>query len=505
MITEIELKYLILSGDVTESINTTLKKHNIVAEHSVKQLNNCYFDTPELALRQRDIGLRIRSSATGLEQTIKTTGRVVGGLHQRPEYNVNIDENFPDLTLFPAEVWHANDNVSQLQSELISLFNTNFTREQWLLSINNSKIEMAYDRGTISAAGESLEINELELELLSGDVADLFHLANMLFNSIVMRAGIQSKAARGYRLFGRTGYQYKPQMLIPSSQSVTSAEEVFIQGISHYLSQLQQSIEQYLLTERIADLAVVVDILSSIRHGFWLFGDFLTEDLIQLRQEVSHFIQLFSWVDNAIYLKEVMNKTGNYRKKIEYSRQLIQQLKLEKRRFPDFQMTNELLHCERFNQLQLAMLKLVVFSEQHPQLTSDVKSISFRTFAQQHMDSSLKELTDVMQTLTIDDPVLFLEQRSLLHRCLLTGNWFGFLFEQELRHQFRAPWLDMQQGLRELQSLWIIKQQFEKLDIEDDAQNSKVLSWQQSKVDNLMLALSHTKDAALMMPAYWRD
>ncbi|GHF85149.1 CYTH domain-containing protein [Thalassotalea marina] len=505
MSTEVELKYLILSEDVSKTIKTTLEKHHITYEHSVKQLNNCYFDTPELALRLRDIGLRIRSSASGLEQTIKTSGRVVGGLHQRPEYNVDIKENFPNLSLFPTEIWQSGEDITQLQAQLISLFTTNFTREVWLLNLNDSKIEMAYDRGTISAAGDCQEINELELELVSGNISDLFVLADILFHQLSLRAGIHSKAARGYRLFGKIEYQHQPQMLVSCVQSVTSAEEMFVQGVNHYLMQLQQSIEQYLQSEKIADLAVVVDILSTVRHGLWLFNDYLTETLVELKQEVSHFIQLFSWVDNAIFLKELMNKTGNYRKKLEYSEQLIQQLKLEKRRFPDFQMTKELMHSERFNQLQLALLNLVVSNEHSSQLINNVTSLDFRTFAQQQMDNSLRELTEAMSNLSVNDAESYLAQRNLLHRCLLTGNWFGFLFEQDLRHQFRAPWIDMELGLRELQSLWIIHQQLDKLDVEDNDPIKKIQSWQQSKVDNLMLALSHTKDAALMMPVYWRD
>lgn len=37
--------------------------------------------------------------------TLKIAGRVVGGLHQRPEYNIPLDK--PELALerLPAEVW----------------------------------------------------------------------------------------------------------------------------------------------------------------------------------------------------------------------------------------------------------------------------------------------------------------------------------------------------------------------------------------------------------------
>ena len=89
MTTEIELKYLISANHedndlVVDKITAMLKAQKITFTVDKKQLNNHYFDNKDLALRKMDMGLRIRGVDQEYEQTIKTAGKVVGCLHQRP-------------------------------------------------------------------------------------------------------------------------------------------------------------------------------------------------------------------------------------------------------------------------------------------------------------------------------------------------------------------------------------------------------------------------------------
>lgn len=109
----------------------------------VKKLTNSYFDTPDLTLRKWDMGLRIRGVNDHLEQTIKTAGQVIGGIHSRPEFNVDIDQDFPKLNLFPNEIWPAESNIEQVQSELQCLFNTDFERQSWHIFVDDSLVEVA--------------------------------------------------------------------------------------------------------------------------------------------------------------------------------------------------------------------------------------------------------------------------------------------------------------------------------------------------------------------------
>jgi triphosphatase len=208
MPTEIELKYQ-LSGNsednnaVADDITVMLKEHNVSFETNQSQLINDYFDNENLALRKMDFGLRIRTKGQQYEQTIKTAGKVVGCLHQRPEFNINIETNKLKLSLFDKTIWPENTDVDALENSLKVIFSTNFLRKTWLIHQDKSVIELALDKGEIfTLSGEPTRvINELEIELVSGNEQALFTLAEQLMTVVTMEPGKLSKAARGYALY----------------------------------------------------------------------------------------------------------------------------------------------------------------------------------------------------------------------------------------------------------------------------------------------------------------
>ncbi|MCW8833738.1 MAG: CYTH domain-containing protein [Colwellia sp.] len=208
MNTEIELKYLLSPADaenphIADKITAMFKEQKIDFHYSEKSLINDYFDSENLALRKMDIGLRIRTQADQYEQTVKTAGKVVDGLHQRPEYNVDIDSNQLALSLFPEDIWPENTDIALLQEKMQVIFSTNFTRQAWVVSQGSSVIELALDRGTINThvSREFLTINELEIELVEGEQQALFKLAELLKTIVSIEPGNLSKAARGYALY----------------------------------------------------------------------------------------------------------------------------------------------------------------------------------------------------------------------------------------------------------------------------------------------------------------
>jgi len=496
MVTEIELKYFVTSGNTQESITQLFTEQQLSFSSVTKQLSNCYYDTAHLDFRLHDMGLRIRGCNGQLEQTIKTAGVVIAGLHQRPEYNVDIKNKFPELALFPEEIWEESQNVAQLQESLIPLFSTDFTRIIWLVSLpNGAVIEVAFDKGKISSEGRKVNICELELELVSGITSDLLFLAKLLFSVLSVRPSSQSKAARGYRLWKNTLPNYEKPITdtLPIDRNL-SIPNAFTTGINHCLTHLHDHTEHYIVSPSLVELEKITETLALIRHGFWLFADYLPKESVQIRDELSYFVHLLSWVDNAVNLQELTNKTGNYRQKLNYSDQLVEQLRIEKRRLPNVDNVLELLHGERFNTLQANLMAILLTErEQHNE--------SLHIFAQQSLAKSMAVLfanSPKAQPLTSEE---YLAQAKLLNRSLLTGTWFGLLFDEEDRKQYRTPWLDIQQGISELQTLWIIQKQLHTL----DEKPKKLVSWQGSKVEGLLIALDSSRKMALMMKPYWLD
>jgi len=496
MVTEIELKYFVVSQNSKEKITELLSAQQLSFSCITKKLSNCYYDTADLGFRQHDMGLRVRGCDGKLEQTIKTAGVVIAGLHQRPEYNVDIDTNYPELALFPEEIWQSSQNVEQLQAALVPLFLTDFTRVIWLVTLSSgSVIELAFDQGSISSDGRSVDICELELELVSGKVADLLLLAKQLFSVISVRPSSQSKAARGYLLWkGLTkDWEKNTVDMLPLKHNLDILS-AFHFGINDCLAHLHDHIEHYITSPNLIELEKITETLALMRHGFWLFTDYLPDSYKKLRNELSHFVQLLSWVDNAVNLKELTTKTGNYRHKLDYSKQLLEQLKIEKRRLPNNENVIELLHGERFNCLQADLLSMLLVDKSS-------SNESLLSFAQQSLSKSMGGVfsdTDKERALSSEQ---YISHAKLLNRSLLTTSWFGLLFEQEECKRYRTPWLDIQQGISELQTLWIIHQQLQTL----DDKPSKLVSWQGRKVEGLLVALNSSKEMALAMKPYWLD
>lgn len=503
MSTEIELKYLVLTEINPEQISQLLREKNIEFSYQEKQLANHYFDTPKLEFRQYDMGLRVRTDNGRNEQTIKTAGQVVGGLHSRPEYNVDIDGQYPVLSLFPNEIWHPQQSITELQDQLITLFSTNFNRSVWLITDeNNNKIELVLDEGLIASGTLNENICEIELELVNGTQDMLFSVAEVLFEAFLLRPGIKSKAARGYALWNNiVDNKTDPSAFFICDSRTDSIANAFNLGLNKGLTDLQQNTARYLLSHALTDLEKIKASLAVIRHGFWLFEAQLTPQELSIRNELSHFVHLLAWVDNAINLQELTNKTGNYRKKLDFSEQLIEQLKIAKRRFPNHDDICQLLHSRRFNQLQLDILKMYL-SRIKSATTGNVKNRSeLVQFARERIQFSLSEISQEMKSAVSFNCEQYIAQSKLLYRSLLTGTWLSGVFNSEHRDKFRRPWLDLQQGISELQSLWIIQQQLEKL----SEPPKKLVLWQQGKVDGLLTALDNTKAMAIAMPPYWLE
>ena len=195
MSNEVEIK-LAVSDKAFNELEEHLKNF-ICLVHKKQFLSNTYYDYPDHFLAKQKMGLRIRQEDQKLTLTLKTNGEVVGGLHSRPEYNLSLTEketptNAQLRELYPFE---------QLpRSTLQPIFSTDFNRTFWLVEFQQSKIEVAFDKGKIIAGESEQPICEIECELKSGNVQDLFDFVETLPFERDIYFSSASKAKRGYLL-----------------------------------------------------------------------------------------------------------------------------------------------------------------------------------------------------------------------------------------------------------------------------------------------------------------
>ncbi|PKI12851.1 CYTH domain-containing protein [Colwellia sp. 12G3] len=534
MVTEIELKYSLLeSNDLTTprqiqtNISQLLSEHELVFVHQEKQLSNHYFDTVNLTLRKNKIALRTRGTqclgeAERFEQTIKTSGTIIAGLHQRPEYNVDITDDKPTIALFPDTIWPSNTDLNQLQLKIIELFSTNFTRHTWLVSLADAQIEIAFDCGEVACQGYTHKprIYEIELELVNGDAQALFLLTKLLFSQLALRPGQLTKAARGYALYHESlalssdidNKQTNSCVVVePIALSMIDLpkkiqlNEAFSQGIEFSLTQLQHSVDGYVETPSLTKLNKISELLVLLRQGFWLFSELLMDDDIMLRNELSYFIRTIHWVDNALYIQSLTSKQSSYQKEMLVNQELITKLQLGKNRYPNESQVLALLHSERFNNLQLDLLSLLL-KRNNANTPVNKNSSLLIEFAAKQLTNSTKalniELAKLQKPQDSSSIELYLTAHSLLIRALLTTSWFSGLFAEsgsEIVKRFNMPWLDIKQGISELQSLSLLQQQLVHL----PKPEKKLALWLANKSENLITALDQSRAKALTMKPYW--
>ena len=164
-----------------------------------KHLTTTYYDTPDLALRQRGTTLRVRRSGKSFVQTVKCDDpqAVLG---ERGEWEWPVGSAEIDIDKL-AELPPGLALVKDIAARVEPLFLTDVDRRTWLIELEGgTAIEAAIDRGVARAGASEAAINELELELKEGTRAPLIRLAIDLCGRADLRYGAQSKAERGYHL-----------------------------------------------------------------------------------------------------------------------------------------------------------------------------------------------------------------------------------------------------------------------------------------------------------------
>ncbi|MCW8886347.1 MAG: CYTH domain-containing protein [Motiliproteus sp.] len=202
MAQEIELKLSLPSSDQQQLRDHPLLDQLSCGEVRQWDLDNTYFDTPGQALNKHRIALRIRRQGERFIQTLKTKGTSSGGLHQRHEWEWDLDQPQLQPSLLPVEAFPADIDVEQLQPA----FNTNFQRTAWQLTMSDgdqsAHIELVLDLGSARSGFSQRQdpISEVELELKGGEPRLIYLLALELAKTIPLRITQVSKGERGYRL-----------------------------------------------------------------------------------------------------------------------------------------------------------------------------------------------------------------------------------------------------------------------------------------------------------------
>lgn len=157
-----------------------------------------YFDTPDFRLQRQRAALRVRQIGKRRIQTLKLPARPERGVIARREWERSVSGDAPELG--DIESRHVRELIDGYSGQLAPVFTAHVRRSSVPLSVDGSTVELAVDIGEIKTPRGVVPICEAELELKSGDVDSLYHLAQELNRRIPLSLELLSKSERGYAL-----------------------------------------------------------------------------------------------------------------------------------------------------------------------------------------------------------------------------------------------------------------------------------------------------------------
>ena len=194
---ELELKFGFPNGSA-EAVQQALVTADLSAESLGTQLlDNQYFDTRDGLLHRQNVAIRVRSIGAAHEMTVKVRAPDEGGLTRRQEWNIPVETPHLATDLLrqlplPSDVLEAVSGHA-----LEPIFNNRFYRTDWRVTFGATTMMVSFDQGVVSSAKTSSPVSEIEIELLTGDIAELVDASLRLTDDLPVYLAVISKAERG--------------------------------------------------------------------------------------------------------------------------------------------------------------------------------------------------------------------------------------------------------------------------------------------------------------------
>ena len=345
---EIELKFLIPPAQLTkivQKLNVKSAKKTQMAAH--------YFDTQNNALAKRGIGLRIRREGDNWVQTLKAGG---DGIAARLEHNQLLDNEHvqrlldtqslqPDLTIYKGtSIASALSGISldKIVNHLIMQYVTSVQRTTRLLTDENNSycdnsnennfavnnqdngeannvIEVAYDDGeVIHGTDDSLRqpIQEIEFELISGDIDYLFSVATTWCKRYKLCLSTVTKAERGGLLI--QGRSHSPAVSANLNQWTvkrTISKPAFIRAVAHNcLLQILPNSSAIVAggqdIEHVRQLRIGICRLQAALKAFKQYSDELNPEWLPILAQATTLLD--SSYERAALILQVENELQNH-------------------------------------------------------------------------------------------------------------------------------------------------------------------------------------------------
>lgn len=134
-----------------------------------------YYDTPDWALRDLRWSLRTRYEGDRHLCTLKRNSKIRDGCSTCEEIEQTTPTEFKNIANIPAgKIAEALRTIFPATMPLLPRVKVIMQRRKRELQLGDTRLELVTDSGAISANGKHLDLFEVELELLQGDMHNRF-------------------------------------------------------------------------------------------------------------------------------------------------------------------------------------------------------------------------------------------------------------------------------------------------------------------------------------------
>ena len=158
-----------------------------------------YYDCPDWSLRDRRWSLRTRYEGDRHVGTLKRRSEIRNGFSSAEELEQPVSRAFEQVSCIPPGLIASTLlEVMPGSTPLLQRVKVNMSRRMCELELGETRLELVTDVGHISANGQQLELFEVELELLQGDLHD--PAVKALVDSLCKHHSLQASAVSKHQL-----------------------------------------------------------------------------------------------------------------------------------------------------------------------------------------------------------------------------------------------------------------------------------------------------------------
>jgi len=501
MAQELELKLAATQKNLNEIKGLDFPGIASQSSWETKQLNSTYFDNQQFKLRELAIGLRLRRIDDKIIQCVKSSGRAIGGLHLRNEDEIELDDHQLDISKIEEPYLQILiEEAIEEGGEFVPCFETIFERTSSILTFSDStQIEIALDFGEIVCGKRSIDICEVELELISGSADYVFAIGRYLIKELDLVLANSSKARRGYSLCKNFNPKQKIMPVTELSQGIESEhafEKICFNSLQHW-----QYYELFL--DRDNAHGAVLEMyraLMNLQHIYLVFGGLIP------RTTTNDLKRSWDWLAEA--MRPIVDAAKHKRYLMAYLKlkadwDLVeeQQNKIQIESAEMIVQFKSLLKTQRYNLMMLNMSQWLYNKEWRDAMSSEEQknlSTPIIEFAKKQLDHMLKDLKRDLGPKLEMYPKDYFKQISHIRRALDTGLFFGSLFDSQKRLGYRDVWIQIINNIRDLSR----NQYIAELQITNHTQE-EIDTWLEELNESILDDLKYLRKLAFKVKGYW--